>query len=143
MPTPQENHDLAGCWACGRQNHTGMGLSFRFEDGRAVAETVCQPGWVSWNGIIHGGILAAMMDEATGWAVAAQGWTGLTARLSVRLLQPVVPGQRLVVRGWVERLRRRFAQAAAELVTPGGTRVAAARSLMFVTRDLPEVKIIP
>jgi len=144
MPTPRENHDLTGCIACGSANPSGIGLRFRLDEaGRAVADTVCQAGWVSWKGIVHGGVLAMLMDEAAGWAVAGRGWTGLTARLSIRLARPVVPGQRLIVRAWVERLRKRFAQVAAELLTPGGTRVAGAQLLMFVTGDLPEKGIIP
>jgi uncharacterized protein (TIGR00369 family) len=143
MPTPQENHDLAGCIACGYDNGCGLGLRFRFEADYAVAETTCDAAWVSWNGIIHGGVLATLMDEAVGWAVAKGGWTGLTARLSVKLLRPVGPGQRLVVRGRVEHWRRGFVEAHAELTTPDGTRVASARSLVFITRDLPQVRIMP
>lgn len=141
-PTPAENHDLAGCFACGTDNPNGIRLRFRFEDGRAVAETTCRPGWVSWNGLIHGGILTTMMDEAMGWAVAPDGFTGLTARLSTRLLLPLVPGQPLVVRAWVERWRRRVARTAAELVTPGGTPVATAEALMFVGHELPQARLL-
>lgn len=108
-----------------------------------MAETVCRPTWISWRGIVHGGLLATMMDEAMGWAVAERGWTGLTARLTVDIRLPVAPGQRLTVRGWVERWRRRIARTAAELRTPGGTVVARARALMLLTQDLPPVVVRP
>ncbi|HXX38556.1 MAG TPA: PaaI family thioesterase [bacterium] len=85
--------------------------------------------WVSWHGIVHGGILAAMMDEAMGWAVAQNGWTGLTARLTVDLYLPVTPGQRLITR------------TAADLRTPDGTLVARARAHVLLTRDLPHVAV--
>lgn len=142
MPTPEENHELVGCFACGTGNASGLHLRFRFQEGGVVAETVRRPEWLSWRGMIHGGILAAAMDEAMGWAVAADGWTGLTGRISARLLRPVAPGQRLRVRGWVLSYRQRVARTAAEMVTPGGTRVAQAEALTMLTRDLPAVPLL-
>ena len=93
--------------------------------------------WVSWHGIVHGGILAAMMDEAMGWAVAQNGWTGLTVDLHLL----VTPGQRLIVRGWVERWQRLMTRTAADLRTPDGTLVARARAHVLLTRDLPHVAV--
>ncbi len=141
MATPRENHELAQCFACGPANPRGLMLRFITEAGTAVAETRCCASWVSWRGIIHGGILAAMMDEAMGYAVATHGWTGLTARLTVDLHLPVAPGQHLTVRAWVERWRRRLARTAAELVTPNGTVVARARAHVLLVQELPSVEL--
>lgn len=139
MSTPAENHDLDRCLACGTGNPQGFRLRFHPDDTGVTAETVCRAEWVSWRGLIHGGVLSTLMDEAMGWAVAQDGWTGLTGRLSVRLLRPVAPGQRLVVHAWVASYRRHVAKACAELLTPGGIRVAGADALMVLTPDLPEV----
>jgi acyl-coenzyme A thioesterase PaaI-like protein len=139
MPSPAENHDLSGCFACGHRNPSGLALRFRWENGTAVAETLCRPSWVGWRGMVHGGILAAILDEAMGWAVAERGRTGLTVRITVHLRLPVVPGQQLTVRGWVERWRRRIARTAADLRTPKGTLVASAEALMLLTEELPSL----
>lgn len=139
MPSPAENHDLSGCFACGHRNPSGLALRFRWENGTAVAETLSRPSWVGWRGMVHGGILATILDEAMGWAVAERGWTGLTARITVHLRLPVAPGQQLTVRGWVERWRRRIARTAADLRTPEGTLVASAEALMLLTEELPSL----
>jgi len=139
VPTPTENHDLDHCLACGTSNPQGLHLFFRPDETGVTAETVCREEWVSWRGLIHGGLLSTMMDEAMGWAVGRDGWTGLTGRLSVRLLRPVAPGQPLVVHAWVVSSRRHVAKTCAELLTPGGLRVAAAEALMVLTKDLPRV----
>ncbi len=137
MPTPAQNHDLAGCFACGTDNPDGIGLRFRAEDGGVAADTVAEAGWVSWRGIIHGGLLITMMDEAMGWAVAAGGHTGLPGRLSARLHVPVVPGTALRVRGWVKEWRRRLAHTAAEIRDADGTLLAECEGTLVVSDTLP------
>jgi acyl-coenzyme A thioesterase PaaI-like protein len=72
------------------------------------ARWVPQPGWEGFPGIIHGGIVCTVLDEAMSKAVAAAVGDALTAEIKVRLRRPVRPGQELTIRGWiVERHRRR------------------------------------
>lgn len=42
-PTPAENHDLTGCFACGSSNTFGLVLRFMVEGDMAVAEVLCRP----------------------------------------------------------------------------------------------------
>ncbi|MDA8343866.1 MAG: PaaI family thioesterase [Thermaerobacter sp.] len=137
MPTPSENHDLAGCFACGTDSSRGMHLQFRADGEGVMAETQTDSSWVGWQGLVHGGLLATLMDEAVGWAVAAIGKTGLTARLSVRYLLPVAPFQRLIVRAWVQSSDRRGARTGASIELPTGRKVATAEALMLFVKDLP------
>jgi acyl-coenzyme A thioesterase PaaI-like protein len=138
MPTPAENHDLTGCFACGTANPEGIGLRFRLlEGGGVAAEVVTSPAWVSWRGLTHGGLLITMMDEAMGWAVAAGGHTGLTGRLEARLHAPVAPGTRLHVRGWVREWKKRLAYAAAEIRDDGGRLLAASEATLAIAETLP------
>jgi acyl dehydratase len=78
-----------------------------------------------------------------GWAVAQDGWTGLTGRLRVRFVRPVGPGQALRVRAWVLAYRHRVARAAAEVVSPGGVRVAEAEGLLRLGQVVPPVEALP
>lgn len=52
-------------------------------------------------GIVHGGVLALVMDEFLGRAVMETGLWGMTSTLQVRYRDPVPVGQPLVFRGWV------------------------------------------
>jgi uncharacterized protein (TIGR00369 family) len=137
--TPEENHDGERCFACGTDNPGGLHLRFGLEDGRVVARVAAASLWVGWRGLVHGGILASMMDEAMGWAVARDGWTALTARLSARFLAPVGPETMLVVQAWVVHWHRRLAEAAAEIRTESGRLVARAEGTMWLVRELPAV----
>ncbi len=64
----------------------------------------------------HGGIVAAVLDEAMGWAtsIAGRRFT-YTVELAVRYLQPVPTGVELTVVGWVTRQNRRLLRAVGEL----------------------------
>ncbi len=137
MSTPSENHDLRGCFACGTDPGRGLHLTFRLDQEGVVAETDTDRSWVGWQGIIHGGLVATLMDEAVGWAVAAMGRTGLTARLSVRYLVPIAPFQHLIVRAWVKSSDRRGARTAASVELAGGRKVATAEATMIFVKELP------
>lgn len=137
MPKPEENHDLTGCFACGTANAEGLGMRFRLEEPGVVADLVAAPSWVSWRGIVHGGLLITMMDEAMGWAVAAGGRTGLTGRLQARLVAPVGPGTPIRIRGWVREWRGRLAYTAAEIRSQAGALLASAEGALVLTDDLP------
>lgn len=137
MPTPVENHDLEGFFACGHANPSGMHLVFEGGAGEVRAETRIDPAWPSWRGLAHGGLIATMMDEALGWAVASIGHTALTARLEVRYLLPVRPGQRLQVLARVLRRDRRLAHAEAEVRLPDGRPIASAHATMVFADTLP------
>ncbi len=139
MPTPEENHDLEGCFACGSHNPDGMHLSFQvLEPGRVEGGCQLDPAWTGWKGLAHGGLLATMMDEALGWAVASLGRTALTARLEVRYIVPVRPGAELVVTADVRRHDRRMAEVDAAVRLPGGTAVATAHATMIYADNLPK-----
>lgn len=141
LPSPRENHDLAMCFVCGEANPQGLGLRWRLdaENGPGVVGQWRPEPWaVSWRGIIHGGLLTSVMDEAMGWAVALlYGRTGLTVRLTVRLRRAVAPGQLLALRAWVGRYQRRMAHTAAEMRNAEGSLVATAHATLYLTDQLP------
>jgi len=91
-------------------------LRFRQEpDHSMAADWTPSSTWEGFQGIIHGGIIATVLDEAMSQAVAAAGIPGLTCRLEVRLRQSIVPGESLSVRGWVVEKRKRRVLVEAEI----------------------------
>ncbi len=139
MPTPRENHDLAQCFGCGTDNPHGLHMHLEPGTDGVRARIPTSAGWVSWRGVTHGGLIATVMDEAMGWALAYQGFTGLTARLSVRYLRPAAPGATLCVHAWVTRARHGVAQASAEVSDAGGSRLATADGLLRIVEDVAAV----
>ena len=130
----------AKCFVCGRANPNGLGLSF-YEVGpdEVTAEVVIPSHFEGFPGIVHGGIVAAMLDEIAGRAVLVgeHEHFRLTAKLEIRYRKPVPSGERLRLRGVVERRRGRIAFAHAELNLPDGTLGAEAHAMLTDIPGLP------
>jgi acyl-coenzyme A thioesterase PaaI-like protein len=122
------------CFGCGTENPRGLGLKFRLEHGRAVAEFTPAGYLQGYPGFVHGGGVATMLDEAMGWAVYGQGIWAMTARLTMRFRKSVPLNEPLVVSGWMTRDRGRFLELRAELRSREGALLAQANGL-FVRVD--------
>jgi acyl-coenzyme A thioesterase PaaI-like protein len=103
-------------------------------DNGSRAEYVARAEHGGWPGVLHGGLLLALMDEALGWSLYFHGSGGLTARFDARFRQPVPIGSNLVVRAWTLERRGRLVKARAEvrMNTDEGALVAEADASMFV-----------
>lgn len=103
------------CIVCGPENPRGLKLRFDVQDdGVIAAEWTPTADWEGFKGIIHGGIVSTVLDEAMSQAVSARGWPALTCELRVRLRRHVAPGEKFTVRAWVvERQRRKILTEAA------------------------------
>ena len=119
------------CFGCGSDNPHGLGMRFRTEDGRAVAEFTPPHHLQGYPGHVHGGGVATMLDEAMGWAVYGRGAWAMTARFAMRFRSAVAVGAALLVSGWVTRDRGRFLEVRAEARTRDGRLLAEADG-MFV-----------
>ncbi len=126
------------CFVCGPDNPVGLRLRF-CRDGEAVAaEFVPREEHVGWEGIVHGGILAAVLDDAMGNVFYLRGYQALTARMEVRFRRPVRPGDRLRVRAWVAEEDGRTITTRAELLR--GSEVVCTAQGVFLRGSLQEVR---
>jgi len=119
------------CFGCGELNPKGLKLSFRLEEGRAVALFSPQPEHQGWPGVMHGGLVATLLDEAMGWALAALGIWAVTGKLEFRLRRPVPLDRPLQVSGWLLRDRGRALLARGEITTQEGELLAEAQGLFM------------
>jgi len=114
-PLLQRTESQPACFVCGQSNSGGLRIQFQVA-GSGLAKARWKPGksLEGFPGIIHGGIVATLLDEAMSKAVGALGVTALTAELKVRFRRPVPSGQEVAVHGWVlDRRRRRITVEAA------------------------------
>ncbi len=83
------------------------------------------PEHVGFEGIIHGGLLATVMDEAMTWAAT---WRNkrfcYCAELTARFRHPVKPGQAVRVEALVERSRPKMVEVACKMFDITGTLIA-------------------
>jgi len=98
------------CFACGSRNPCGLRLCFAADGEQGVSAVWrTDKAWEGFRGVIHGGIVSTVLDEAMSKAVATAGVCALTCELRVRLRQRVEVAEELQIRGWVvERRKRRI-----------------------------------
>ncbi len=122
------------CFACGKGNPIGLKLDFRFEGEEYVTEFEVKPEHQGWTGIVHGGLLATVLDETMARLLWERKLNAITGRLSVRYHEPVKIGEKLTVRARIARQRSPAVETTAEAIKAGGTLVAEARAVSMEVR---------
>jgi acyl-coenzyme A thioesterase PaaI-like protein len=88
-----ENHFHQNCFACGLNDGMGLGLKFyRHEDGAVFGNFFADPKHEGYSSIIHGGIIATLLDSAMTHCLLMKGIPALTGRLSVKYSTPIQTG---------------------------------------------------
>lgn len=87
-------HTHSACYACSPPEAGGLGLCFTTRtDSSVVATWACSSAYQSYDGILHGGIIATLLDGAMVHALFARNIVAHTAELKVRYRHPVAVGQ--------------------------------------------------
>jgi len=89
---------------------------------------------VGYEGLVHGGIIAALVDDALANVWFVRGQEALTARIEVRFRRGVRPGERLVVTARATGSKAGLATARAEVARADGEVVAEGTGLLAVKR---------
>jgi uncharacterized protein (TIGR00369 family) len=122
-----------GCFVCGQKNETGLKACFSMdsEHHRSFCRLVLDSRFQGWENVVHGGVIAALLDEACIYAGIGLGKQLVTAELTVRYRKPLAVGQEIVVTGEVIEIRRKVLRVKASL-TAGDEIHAEAESRVFL-----------
>jgi len=121
------------CFGCGQLNLEGLRLVFVPGPSGSVAEFEVPDRFQSWAGMVHGGVVALMLDEAVGWAAWHAGHPGVTGRLQVSYRRPLKLGEPVRVVGKVENIRRTLVYASAVIENrEDGSRIADATATLMM-----------
>ena len=117
------------CVVCGPDHPHGLRIRYSSDPVEgATADWTPPPAWEGFQGNIHGGILATVLDEAMSKAVVATRCEALTVALRVRFRRRVVCGEPLRIRAWVVKRTKRLIAAEATLTAGDGVECAHARA---------------
>jgi uncharacterized protein (TIGR00369 family) len=122
MPHLELPH-TAGCFVCGRANQLGLRLSSFVDTATGNIHTTfnAEQHHIGFDNILHGGILATVLDEIMVWtAMWACGKACVAAELSLRFVQKAVPGMELEAIGKVARNRSRIIETTGEIIAADG-----------------------
>jgi acyl-coenzyme A thioesterase PaaI-like protein len=126
--------DDGHCIGCGPHSTIGLKMRFEVNEDRSVESTVSVgPAFAGWRDVVHGGVVALLLDEAMAYAAGAHGVIGVTGELRLRFRHAVPVGAPLVVRANVRWQRRGVLGVAASVNDAAGTLLASGEG-SFVKR---------
>lgn len=78
------------CVVCSPQVPHGLGVQFETtEDGGVEGTFFCQDRFSGYSGLLHGGVISALLDGAMTNCLFAHGTVAVTAELTVRFRHPI------------------------------------------------------
>lgn len=120
------------CLGCGPDAEAGYHLAVRRDGDGVQAVHAFQERHSGAPGIAHGGAVATVVDDLFGYLLYVVRAPGVTRRLEVDYLRPVLTGVRYELRGRIERREGRKLFVAGKATAPDGTVVLRATGLFVV-----------
>lgn len=126
------------CFICGPANPIGLKVKPSRDEaaGRAWLTVVIPPEYQGWEGIAHGGIVAALLDEVSAYAGMAVSKQIVTAELNIRYLRPVPIGREVTIEAQVREQVRRSVMVVATMTCQGEV-LARSTGRMVVLKPVP------
>ncbi len=118
------------CFACGPDNPIGLKLKFTpIPNG---VKTIFTPSnaYQGFENIIHGGIVATLLDEAIAWACRICGVDTVTGELTVRYKKPLIADQPVIITGIVDKNKEKVLYGSASIKDQQGNVIATANAKM-------------
>lgn len=111
----KELKDNQRCYVCGKDNPSGLHVQFTVDHAARTITGRFTPlrEHEGWEGIVHGGIIATLLDEAMVKLAAHLGEPAVSAEITVKFKARVAPGEELTVTGKIIKEANRLIEAEA------------------------------
>ncbi|MGI8914075.1 MAG: PaaI family thioesterase [Chloroflexota bacterium] len=84
-----------GCFACGPANLRGLHLDVQNDGDVTYIEFTPDESWQGFGGVVHGGLVATVLDEVMAWELYGYDDFAVTGRMEITYRKLVPVGQRL------------------------------------------------
>lgn len=124
----------AGCLLCGAQNPLSMRLHFAADENMVIyADFTANAMLQGYQGIVHGGVICALLDSAMVHCLFNQSIEAVTGELKVKFVLPVPCNASLQLRAWVEKSFSPLYLLKAELISDDKLLASAEAKFMRTT----------
>ncbi len=82
------------CFGCGRNNPIGLKLKFKLNETGCEASFIPDRYHQGFDGVVHGGITATILDEAVANLFYQKNKVAMTAELNIRYHHPLIVGHK-------------------------------------------------
>jgi uncharacterized protein (TIGR00369 family) len=133
--TPMVHTAQNRCFGCGQANAGGLHLKFlQAEDSSVVSFSTIADRFEGPPGLLHGGVIATLLDEAMSKAVRARGLVAMTRQMEVEYLRPVPSATPIRIEGHLVRSEGRKHWTEARILNAKGTILATGKGLFVEVR---------
>ncbi len=128
--------DNQRCYVCGKNNPAGLAVDFEINREARAIRARFTPADIhqGYEGIVHGGILSALLDEAMAKLAFSLGIPAVTAEMTVKFKSPAAPGEELSISGRLTRETQRLIEAEA-IIEKGLVIIAEAKGKLLRIRS--------
>jgi len=120
------------CFGCGKDNPCGLKLKFEWDGKQVRAQFTPTKFHQGWAGIIHGGVITTVLDEAMGYVAYYEGIKCVTSSMQTRFKRPLSIDEPIIVTASLTRNARRYVETEAKITLMDGTLVAECTAMQYV-----------
>lgn len=114
------------CFACGQKNDNGLKLKIT-ECEEGVCATINPPAWSGgYKKVVHGGVIATILDEVAVWAAFKRGYKSVTGELNMRIKKAMDIDGTYTAQARIINTKHRLVRAESTLVDENQRLVASA-----------------
>lgn len=130
-----------GCFACGPANRRGLHLDIRNDGVETYVEFTADESWQGFGGVVHGGLVATVLDEVMAWELYGYDDFAVTGRMELTYRKLVPVGQPLRASAKLIQNRGRAKKVHGELRGPDNELLATADSLFVAIPKEQEAEL--
>ncbi|MCP4582643.1 MAG: PaaI family thioesterase [candidate division Zixibacteria bacterium] len=126
------------CFVCGSENPIGLNVPFICDSESASAEFTPGSDYCGFDGIVHGGILFTLVDEAMMHLIHSNEIKAITSEIKIRMKTFARANEKLRVTANSLNAGRHLVKCSAEISGPTGAIVCRAEGkFLYYTEDQP------
>lgn len=128
------NKEYQKCFVCGKENPIGLQVDFTLDNsGKSQAKLIIASDYEGYPGVVHGGIISTLLDEAMAKAVFALGKAAFTANMSLKYRRQLPSDIPVTLEGKIVQDRGRMIKTQATIFDEDGV-FAEAEALFVLPR---------
>ncbi len=122
------------CFMCGKDNPFGLQLKFSYSEEETWADWVPERKYEGYDEVLHGGIIAALLDEVMAKDILIRGITAVTTDLNVKYRKAIKIGESIRIKGRITQDKGRVVLCTAEIVSSEGVLKVTGTATYFVLK---------
>lgn len=130
---------LDKCYGCGKKNPIGLQLDISYVENKTCIEFEVGEYHCGYPGILHGGLIAMIFDEAMFYAVKRLGIVTVTVSMSIDYISPGREGHKVICEAVIDKHEGRRIDVVSEIKDTDTGKLIAKASGGFIEVDLDKV----